>query len=99
MIFLIKDRLRMRNSLIVRHLILRVLCKICLFIKEIFTVLLTTDFCRVFNNYNCIKTLNYKKLRRNRQKLEIFFFVKFQAPFPPKIIIVQLYISCKAFIR
>ena len=39
------QRLRMRNSLIVRHLILKVLWKICInnHIKEIFTVRLTTD--------------------------------------------------------
>ena len=42
-----------------------------------------------------IKTLTKKKLRRNRQKFEIFF-VKFQAPFPQKIIDIQLYISFKA---
>ena len=34
---------------------------------------------------------------KNRQKFEIFF-VKFQASFSQKIINLQLYISCKAFI-
>ena len=44
-------------------------------IKEIFTVLLTTDLI-------AIKTLNYKKkLRRNRQKFEVFFFCKVSRPF------------------
>ena len=45
-IFLIKDRLRMQKSLIVRHLILGVQWKICLInnhVKQIFTDLLTTD--------------------------------------------------------
>ena len=49
MIFLIKDRLKMRNSLIVRHLILGVLWKISKSVcinnqsKKFFTVQLTTD--------------------------------------------------------
>ena len=51
--------------------------------------------CRVFNNY---KNSNYKKLRRNQQKFEIFF-VKFQAPFSQKIINIHLYISYKACIH
>ena len=46
--------------------------------------------CRVFNNY---KNSDYKKLRRNRKKFEIFF-VKFKPPFSQKIINIQLYISC-----
>ena len=37
-------------------------------------------------------TLTIKKLRMNRQKLEIFF-AKFQAPFSQKIFNIQLYIS------
>ena len=39
------------------------------------------------------KTLTTKKLRRNQQKVKIFF-VKFQAPFSQKIIDIQLSISC-----
>ena len=49
--------------------------------------------CQVFNNY---KNSNNKKLKRNRQKVEIFF-VKFQAPFSQKIINIHLYISYKSF--
>ena len=46
-----------------------------------------------------IKTLNYKKkLRRNLQNSK-YLFVKFQARFSQKIIDIQLYISCKAFMR
>ena len=45
----------------------------------------------------CRKLVYNKKLRRNRQKFEIFF-VKFQAPFSQKIINIHLYISYKAFI-
>ena len=45
-----------------------------------------------------IKTLTTEKLRGNRQKFEIFF-EKFQALFSQKIINIQLYISCKAFVR
>ena len=70
MIFLIKDKLRMRTRLIVRHTNNH--------FKEIFTVLFTTDLwlSSIYNNYN----LTIKKLRQNRQKFEIFF-VKFQASF------------------
>ena len=94
----------MRNSLIVRHLILRVLWEIsksvCInnHIKEILTVQLTTDMWLSSIFKITIKTLTIKELRRNRQKFEIFF-VKFQAPFPQKIINIHLYISYKAFIR
>ena len=43
-----------------------------------------------------IKALTIKKkLRRNRQKFEIFF-VKFQVPFSQKIINIHLYVSYKA---
>ena len=49
--------------------------------------------CRVFNNY---KNSNHKKLRRNRQKFEIFFGNFF---FSQKIINIHLYIPYKAFIR
>ena len=44
-----------------------------------------------------IKTLTIKKIRRNRQKFEIFF-VNFQAPFAQKIINIHVYISYRAFI-
>ena len=94
----------MRNSLIVKLSILGVLWKIsksvCInnHIIEIFTVQLTTDMWLSSISKITIKTLTIKKLRRNRQKFEIFF-VKFQARFPQKIINIHLYISCKAFIR
>ena len=39
-----------------------------------------------------MKTLTTKKLRRNRQKFEIFF-VKFQAPFSQKIIKGNLWLK------
>ena len=42
---------------------------------------------------NYYKNSNYKILRRNQQKIKIFF-VKFQAPFSQKIINIQLNISC-----
>ena len=42
-----------------------------------------------------IKTLTLKKLRRNRQKFEIFF-CKVSSLFSQKIVNIQLYISCKA---
>ena len=87
----------MRNSLIVRHWILEVYSgkSVCInnHIKEIFIVQLTT--CKYLIT---MKTPTMKKLRRNRQKFEIFF-VKFQAPFSQKIINIHLYISYKAFIR
>ena len=94
------QRLRMRNSLIIRRLILGVLWKICLYKSYWRNVLLVCwqliCGCRAFNNY---KNSNYKKkLRRSRQKFE-FFFVKFPAPFSQKIINIHLYISYKAFIR
>ena len=40
-----------------------------------------------------MKTLTTKQLRRNQQKINIFF-AKFQAPFSQKIINIQLNISC-----
>ena len=43
-----------------------------------------------------IKTLTIKKLRRNRQKFEIFF-VTFKARFSQRIINIQLYISFKVY--
>ena len=44
-----------------------------------------------------IKTLIAKQ--EGIDKNSKIFFVKFQAPFSQKIINIQLYISCKAFIR
>ena len=62
----------MRNSLIVRHLILRVLWKINLYksdhIKEIFYCSVDNWFV-VVKYLITIKTLTMKNLRRNRQKL------------------------------
>ena len=66
MIFLITDRLRMRNSLIVRHLILGVeysekSVSINNHINEMFTVLLTTDlWLSSINNYKNSNS-DYKK--------------------------------------
>ena len=44
-----------------------------------------------------IKTLNYKKIKKDKHSK--YLFVKFRAPLSQKIINIQLYISCKAFIR
>ena len=46
-----------------------------------------------------IKTLNYKKTKKESTKIRNIFFVKFQSPVSQKIINIQLYISYKAFIR
>ena len=87
----------MRNILIVRHLKLEAYSgkSVCInnHIKEIFIVQLTTDEYLI-----TMKTLTIKKLRKNRQKFEIFF-EEFQAPFSQKIINIHLYISYKAFLR
>ena len=50
----------------------------------------------VFNNY---KNSNYKKSWKESIKFEIFFFVKFQAPFSQKTINIHLDISYKAFMH
>ena len=67
----------MRNSLIVRHLILEVYTgkSVCInnHIKESFIVQLTTDEYLI-----TMKTLTITKLGRNRQKFEIFFFVNYK---------------------
>ena len=93
----------MRNSLIIKDLILGELWKVCLYnnrIKEIVTVLLRTDLwlSSIYVVIYMYKNSNYKKTKEESTKVRNIFCIV-SSPFPQKIINIHLYVSYKAFVR